>query len=57
MIIDFLTEHGALDAARVYESPFTDLAPQGPDAMFTSADLDLLFDTVSRLTASAAPEA
>ena len=26
-----LTEHGVMDAAMLYESPFTDLTPRGPD--------------------------
>lgn len=54
-VIDYLTEHGTLEAARIYESPFTDVAPQGPDAIFTTADLDRLFDTVAQLAQSADP--
>lgn len=56
LVIDYLTEHGALEAGRIYESPFTDLAPQGPDAIFTLADLDRLFETVEQLTKSATPQ-
>ena len=36
LIVDHLTEHGVMDAALLYESPFTDLTPQGPDGLFTS---------------------
>ncbi len=43
MIIDYLTEHGAIEAARLYESPFTDFAAQGIDSLFTSSQVDELF--------------
>ncbi|MCC3576184.1 MAG: hypothetical protein JGK30_32245 [Microcoleus sp. PH2017_40_RAT_O_B] len=43
MIVDYLTAHGAMDAAILYESPFTDITPQGPDGLFTSAQVDELF--------------
>jgi len=42
LIIDDLTEHGVMGAARLYESPFTDLAPQGPDGLFASDEVDHL---------------
>jgi type I restriction enzyme R subunit len=43
MIIDYLTEHGAIEASRLYESPFTDFASQGIDSLFTSSQVDELF--------------
>jgi type I restriction enzyme R subunit len=56
LIVDHLTEHGVVDAARLYESPFTDLTPQGPDALFGAEDMDELFRTLEavRTTAVAA---
>jgi type I restriction enzyme R subunit len=42
MIIDYLTEHGVMDAALLYESPFTDITPQRPDELFTSSQVDEL---------------
>jgi len=30
VIIDYLTEHGVVEPGRVYESPFTAVAPEGP---------------------------
>lgn len=40
LIVNHLTDHGVMDAARLYESPFTDLAPAGPEQIFTNAELD-----------------
>ena len=42
LIIDHLTEHGVMDPGRLYESPFTDINPQGPEGVFTSAQVDQL---------------
>ena len=39
LIIDHLTEHGVMAAALLYESPFIDIAPRGPDALFVSAQV------------------
>ncbi|MEG4409326.1 type I restriction-modification enzyme R subunit C-terminal domain-containing protein [Microcoleus sp. MON2_D5] len=49
MIVDYLTAHGAMDAAILYESPFTDITPQGPDGLFTSTQVDELFGCISVL--------
>ena len=40
LLIDHLTEQGVMDAARLYESPFTDLSPAGPEALFSAAQVD-----------------
>ncbi len=32
-----------MDAALLYESPFTDITPQGPNGIFTSAQAGFLF--------------
>jgi type I restriction enzyme R subunit len=42
LIVDHLTEHGVMDAAMLYESPFTDLTPRGPDGLFSSSQIDEL---------------
>ena len=33
-----LTAHGVMEPARLYESPFTDITPRGPDGLFQAAD-------------------
>jgi type I restriction enzyme R subunit len=47
LVIDYLTENGLIEARRFYESPFTDLSPTGPDALFESADVDRLLAVVA----------
>lgn len=37
LIVQYLTENGVMDAARLYESPFTDISQQGPEAVFPAA--------------------
>lgn len=53
LIINHLTEHGAMDASLLYESPFTDLTPQGPDGLFTSVQVDELITALEQITATA----
>jgi type I restriction enzyme R subunit len=53
LVINHLTEHGAMDVALLYESPFTDLTPQGPDGLFTSTQIDELIATLEQITATA----
>jgi type I restriction enzyme R subunit len=54
LIVDHLTQHGIIDAAMLYESPFTDLTPRGPDALFSKAQLDELFGVLDTVRAHAA---
>lgn len=53
LIVDHLTEHGIMDAALLYESPFTDLAPQGPEGLFTSEQLSALVTILRDVYATA----
>ena len=55
LIISHLTENGAMEPARLYESPFTDSAPHGPDSLFPSADVDRLVTILRSVRATAAP--
>lgn len=42
LIVNHLTERGVMDVDQLYKSPFTSYAPQGPDVLFTSAQVDEL---------------
>lgn len=53
LIVDHLTEHGVMEASRLYESPFTDVTPHGPDALFNSNQLDQLIRSLDAVRASA----
>jgi type I restriction enzyme R subunit len=53
LIIDSRAEHGVVDAARLYESPFTDLAPLGPEGLFNEDQVTELVDILRRVRASA----
>jgi type I restriction enzyme R subunit len=37
LIVQYLTENGVMDVGRLYESPFTDISQQGPEALFQPA--------------------
>jgi len=54
LIVDHLTEHGIMDASRLYESPFTDMAPSGPEQLFSPADLDGICAVLEDVRARAA---
>ncbi len=49
LVIDELTENGLIEPRRFYESPFTDVSPQGPDALFESSDVDRLLGVVDEV--------
>jgi type I restriction enzyme R subunit len=53
LIVDHLTEHGVMKAERLYDSPFTDLTPQGPDALFKPGDVDELIQVLHAVRATA----
>ena len=42
-----------MEAARLYESPFTDLTPQGPEALFSGAEVDELIAVLASVRATA----
>jgi type I restriction enzyme, R subunit len=45
-----------MDAGRLYESPFTEIAPLGPESLFTVADVDELVAVLDQVRASASTE-
>lgn len=53
MIIDYLTQNGVMDAAMLYEAPFTDLAAAGPEGLFKVSEIDVMVDKLQALKESA----
>ena len=53
LIVNHLTEHGVMAAALLYESPFTDLTPRGPEALLTAAQVAELLAAIEQVRRSA----
>ena len=49
IVIDHLADTGSIEPRRFYESPYTDVAPEGPDGLFEPADVDRLIDVVHEI--------
>ena len=47
LIVQYLTENGVMDAARLYESPFTDISQQGPEAVFPAGKVTELVQVLN----------
>jgi len=53
LIVDELTKNGVMEPARLFESPYTDTAPTGPDAYFDDAAVDHIVSVLHAVTQSA----
>jgi len=56
LIVEHLTDNGVMEVRRLYESPFTDHAPHGPDMIFPDDVLDGLILTLDSVRAHALQE-
>ncbi len=53
LIINQLVDHGIVDVSLLYESPFTDVSPQGPDALFTAEQIDKIMGLLDDIRSTA----
>ncbi|MDQ1249079.1 MAG: type restriction enzyme subunit [Actinomycetota bacterium] len=56
LIIDELTSNGVMEPARLFESPYTDHAPTGPDYIFRDDDVAVIVRTLRHIRHTAQPE-
>jgi type I restriction enzyme R subunit len=54
LIIEHLTEKGAMDVGLLYESPYTDFSPRGVDGLFEPDDVTQLFSILEDIRRRAA---
>ncbi|WP_182085962.1 DEAD/DEAH box helicase family protein [Aureimonas sp. ME7] len=53
LVVDHLTQRGVMEPELLYESPFTDVAPRGPDQVFDTVRIDRLFQVIREINESA----
>ncbi|HOT81575.1 MAG TPA: type I restriction-modification enzyme R subunit C-terminal domain-containing protein, partial [Microthrixaceae bacterium] len=56
LVIDHLANDGVVEPRRFYESPYTDVAPAGPDGVFSRADVERFIGVVHEIRATATAE-
>jgi type I restriction enzyme R subunit len=54
MLVNHLTEHGAVEPERLYESPYTDMNPASVEGIFSPAESDRIFTILNDVKARAA---
>ncbi|MCX4177669.1 MULTISPECIES: DEAD/DEAH box helicase family protein [Paraburkholderia] len=54
LVVQYLTENGVMEPDRLYESPFTDISPKGPDGLFPSAKVDQMVKVLAEIQHTAA---
>ncbi|WP_336922906.1 DEAD/DEAH box helicase family protein [Aquipuribacter sp. SD81] len=56
LIVDELTKNGVMEPARLFESPYTDRAPTGPDYIFPDSDVEVIVKTLNEIKQTALPK-
>ena len=54
LVVEHLTDQGLMEASRLYESPFTDVSPAGPESLFSDDQLGRIVATLRDVKARAA---
>ena len=49
LIVDELTKNGAMEDKRLYQSPFVDITPTGPESIFSQAKVEQLFASINEI--------
>ena len=57
MVVDELTATGVMEPSRLYESPYTDDMPQGPDMAFPDGEVVVIADRLRAVKQHAIAEA
>lgn len=52
-LIDYVARNGTIDVAALYESPFTALAPTGPEALFLEAEVVAMVTVIDSIRSTA----
>ncbi|MDT3400186.1 DEAD/DEAH box helicase family protein [Streptomyces sp. B1866] len=52
-LIDYLARNGTIDVASLYESPFTSIAPTGPEAIFPKPEVDAMVSVIHSVRSTA----
>ena len=55
LIVDELTANGLMEPRRLFESPYTDRAPTGPDFLFPDTDVDVIVEILHEIKDRARP--
>jgi len=55
LIVDELTANGVMEPQRLFESPYTDSAPTGPEVFFPPADVTVIVDILGEVRSRAMP--
>jgi len=49
LVVQYLTENGVMEPDRLYESPFTDINPLGPEGVFPSGKIDQMVEVLREI--------
>jgi type I restriction enzyme R subunit len=55
LIVEHLTQNGVMDPGRLYDAPFTAVAPRGPEGLFEDGDVEDLVGVLKAVGANAEP--
>lgn len=54
LVVEELIQNGVMDVSRLYETPFVDMSPSGPESIFPSAQVDQLVTVLDLIRSRAA---